>query len=237
VLAHSVADRQDVAVANLELVIFDCDGVLVDSEVISNDVLARALTAEGLPTTLVQARREYQGLLLADILARAQAKLGRPLREGWLDRYERDRAEAFCCDLRAVPGAAEAVRGIGAAGVAVCVASQGKLSKTQLTLGLTGLRDLFAPDALFSAESVPHGKPAPDLFLHAAAAMGAEPSRCAVVEDTASGVAAAVSAGMRVFGYVADSDEAALLAAGAEPLRSLEELATRLGIDAAREVL
>jgi HAD superfamily hydrolase (TIGR01509 family) len=220
----------NLAVANLDLVIFDCDGVLVDSEVISNEVLARALSAEGLPTTLAQSRREYQGLLLADIVARSQAKLGRPLRQGWLDRYERDRAEEFRRDLRAVPGASEAVQRVKAAGVAVCVASQGKLSKTELTLGLTGLLGLFQREALFSAESVPHGKPAPDLFLHAAAAMGAEPSRCVVVEDTASGVAAAVAAGMRVFGYVADSDEAALTEVGADPLRSLGELEQRLGI-------
>jgi beta-phosphoglucomutase-like phosphatase (HAD superfamily) len=217
-------------VGDLELVIFDCDGVLVDSEVISNDVLARSLTAEGLPTTLAQARREYQGMLLGDIGSRAEARLGRPLRADWLDRYERDRAEVFRRDLRAVPGAAWAVRRIAGAGVPVGVASQGKLSKTRLTLGLTGLRDLFAADALFSAESVARGKPAPDLFLHAAQAMSATPSGCVVVEDTVSGVAAAVSAEMRVFGYVADSDEAALLRAGAQALRSLEDLPGLLGV-------
>jgi beta-phosphoglucomutase-like phosphatase (HAD superfamily) len=138
-------------VRDLQLVIFDCDGVLVDSEVISNDVLARALTAEGLPTTLVNARRDYQGLLLADIVLRAQEKLGRRLPEDWLERYERDRAEAFHRELRPVPGAAEAVQRISATGVIVCVASQGKLEKTQLSLGLTGLRDLFPGRALFSA--------------------------------------------------------------------------------------
>src|SRR6185312_5249534 len=101
-----------------------------------------------------------------------------------------DRAEVFRRDLRPVAGAAEAVQRVSAAGVAVCVASQGKLSKTQLTLGLTGLRGLFEERALFSAQSVAHGKPAPDLFLHAADAMGATPSRCVVVEDTPSGVTA-----------------------------------------------
>ncbi len=214
---------------DLQLVIFDCDGVLVDSEVISNDVLARALTAEGLPTTLAEARRDYQGLLLADVVLRAQAKLGRALPEDWLQRYERDRAEAFHRELQPVPGAAEAVERISAAGVA-CVASQGKAEKTRLSLGVTGLRHLFRGDALFSAYSVPRGKPAPDLFLHAAAAMEAKPSRCAVVEDTASGITAAVSAGMRALGYVADSDEAALREAGAEVLRSLGELPALLGI-------
>ncbi len=112
---------------DLQLVIFDCDGVLVDSEVISNDVLARSLTEQGLPTTLARARADYQGLLLAEIDSRARAKLGRPLADGWLERYERDRAAAFRRELRAVPGAAEAAKRIRAAGVPVCVASQGKL--------------------------------------------------------------------------------------------------------------
>jgi HAD superfamily hydrolase (TIGR01509 family) len=210
--------------------IFDCDGVLVDSEVISNEVLARALTEQGLPTALAQSRRDYQGLLLAEIDSRARAKLGRPLAQDWLERYERDRAEAFHRELRPVPGATDAVKRIIAAEVAVCVASQGKLEKTRLSLGLTGLRDLFRADALFSAYSVSRGKPHPDLFLHAAAAMEAKPSRCAVVEDTASGITAAVSAGMRALGYVADSDEAALRLAGAEVVRSLDELPLLLGL-------
>ena len=111
----------------------------------------------------------------------------------------------------------------------MCVASQGKLSKTQLSLELTGLRKLFVGNVLFSAESVPRGKPYPDLFLHAAAVMKAEPTRCVVVEDTPSGVKGAVAARMRVLGYVADSDELALRQAGAEVLRSLHELPTLLG--------
>jgi HAD superfamily hydrolase (TIGR01509 family) len=217
-------------VENLQLVIFDCDGVLVDSEVISNEVLAIALTAEGLSTTLVEARRDYQGLLLADIVSSAEAKLGRELPGDWLERYERERGEAFYRELGPVPGAAEAVQRISSAGISVCVASQGKLEKTRLSLGLTGLRGLFRPDALFSAYSVPRGKPHPDLFLHAAAAMTVKPSRSVVVEDMPSGVTAAVSAGMRVFGYAADSDERALREAGAEILHSLEELPTLLGL-------
>jgi beta-phosphoglucomutase-like phosphatase (HAD superfamily) len=161
-----------------ELVIFDCDGVLVDSEVISNGVLARMLTREGLPTTLREARRDYQGLLLADIRSRAEAKLGRSLPSGWLTEYEHERAEAFRHGLEPVTGAAEAVRRVKAAGLKVCVASQGALEKTQMTLGLTGLRDLFAPHALFSAHDVPRPKPDPALFQHAAATMNAKPSAC-----------------------------------------------------------
>src|ERR1700690_947752 len=113
----------------LRLVIFDCDGVLVDSETISNDVLARLLSEEGLPTTLEQARRDYQGLLLGEVVRSAEAKLARPLPAGWLARYERERTEEFRRELAPVPGAAELVASVLATGVAVCVASQGKLEK------------------------------------------------------------------------------------------------------------
>ena len=212
------------------LVIFDCDGVLVDSERISNGVLARLLAAEGLAMTAAEARREYQGLLLADIVRDVEERLGRPLPAGWLARYERERAAAFRRELEAVPGAAENVAWIAAQGVAVCVASQGKLEKTRLSLELTALSHLFADGALFSAEAVPRGKPHPDLFLHAARVMGAEPAACAVVEDTPSGVAAAVAAGMRALGFAADSDEAALRMAGAETFRSLDQLPALLAL-------
>jgi HAD superfamily hydrolase (TIGR01509 family) len=212
------------------LVIFDCDGVLVDSESISNGVLAEMLTEEGLPTSLAEARHDYQGLLLDEVRTRAEDKLGRRLPEDWLGRYERRRAEVFRAELRPVPGAAQAVKAVGAAGLAACVASQGKLSKTRMSLELTGLRDLFADGHLFSAEQVPRGKPHPDLFLHAARAMGVDPVRCVVVEDTPSGITAALAAGMRAIGYAADSDEPALRRAGAEIVRALSELPERLGL-------
>lgn len=101
--------------SDLELVIFDCDGMLVDSEVISNSVLARALTAEGLPTTLAQARREYQGLLLSEVVQRAQQGLGRALADDWVEQFEqfeRDRTEAFHRELEPVPGTTSTVQRI-----------------------------------------------------------------------------------------------------------------------------
>jgi HAD superfamily hydrolase (TIGR01509 family) len=214
-----------------ELVIFDCDGVLVDSEVISNTVLAQQLTAHGLRTTLAEARRCYQGLLLSDVALAAEAQLGRPLPDGWLERYESQRADAFRNELRPVQGAAQVVETILERGIAVCVASQGKLEKTCLSLQLTGLDHLFPCDARFSAESVAHGKPHPDLFLHAASAMGSLPGRCVVVEDTPSGVEAAAAAGMWAIGYAADSDEAALRGAGAEIINRLDELPSLLSAD------
>jgi HAD superfamily hydrolase (TIGR01509 family) len=213
------------------LVIFDCDGVLVDSESISNEVLARSLTAQGLPTDLPQARREYQGLLMSELVERAQESLGRPLPEDWLASYERDRDEAFRRELRPVAGAAEAVERVSRAGLAVCVASQGKRVKTELTLGITGLRGLFPDGTLFSAYEVPRGKPHPDLFLHAAATMGAEPADCTVIEDTPSGVRAAVAAHMRVYGFTADSSEPALREAGAHTFESFNDLPRLLGLE------
>jgi HAD superfamily hydrolase (TIGR01509 family) len=212
------------------LVIFDCDGVLVDSEEISNAVLARMLAQEGLRMTVAQARERYQGLLLAEVVARCETELGRALPADFLERYVRQRADAFGRELQPVPGARTVVEAVMSAGVDVCVASQGALEKTALSLALTGLEDLFPAHARFSAESVARGKPAPDLFLYAASAMGTPPSGCAVVEDTPSGVRAARAAGMRAFGLAADSDEAALLAAGAEIVHALEELPPRLGL-------
>ncbi len=216
--------------AALALVIFDCDGVLVDSEPISNAVLAASLTSVGLPTSPDEAVREYKGMLLADVRARAEQLLGRPLPADLLDTFELHREQAFRESLQAVADARETVQAVQAAGVGVCVASQGKLEKTELTLTLAGLRDLFADAAIFSAYQVKRGKPHPDLFLHAAATMGAAPERCAVVEDTVIGVTAAVAAGMRVLGYAAAEDPDRLRAAGAQPVASLSEVPAALGL-------
>jgi HAD superfamily hydrolase (TIGR01509 family) len=217
-------------VGDWKLVIFDCDGVLVDSEPISCSVLARLLTAEGLPTTLAQARRDYQGLLLTEVRASAEAKLGRALADDWLTGFERERAEEFARQLEAVSGALDAVERVTEAGLRVCVASQGKREKTELSLELTGLRGHFSDRALFSADEVLRGKPHPDLFLHAARMMGGEPEGCVVVEDTPPGVRAAISAGMRALGYAADSDEEALGRAGADTFHSMAELPRLLGL-------
>jgi HAD superfamily hydrolase (TIGR01509 family) len=212
------------------LVIFDCDGVLVDSETISNRVLARMLREQGLELTTEQARARYQGLLLADIAAHVEGDLGRSLPDDWGERFEAERERAFRAELREVPHAREAVEGVRAAGASVCVASQGRLRKTTLSLELTGLRELFADDALFSAEAVARGKPYPDLFLHAAEALGVPAASAAVVEDSPSGVRAAGAAGMRALGYTADSDAGALAQAGAELIDSMALVPARLGL-------
>jgi HAD superfamily hydrolase (TIGR01509 family) len=206
------------------LVIFDCDGVLVDSEGISNAVLADALSALGLAISGEEAHDAYRGMFLSEIAADAEHRLRAPLPADFMETFERDREEAFRASLQPVSGAAEAVRAVTAMGFDVCVASQGRLSKTELTLSLTGLRDLFAADAVFSAHSVRRGKPAPDLFLHAAAAMGCEPEQCVVVEDTMIGVRAALAAGMRAIAYAPDEGRDVFGAAGIETAGALEEV-------------
>ncbi|HEX3976631.1 MAG TPA: HAD family phosphatase [Solirubrobacteraceae bacterium] len=216
------------------LVIFDCDGVLVDSEGISNAVLADALRGLGLAISAEEAHDRYRGMFLSDIRGDAERRLGAPLPADFLETFERDRAEAFRASLQPVPGAASAVREVRAMGFEVCVASQGRLSKTELTLTVCGLRDLFEPEALFSAHSVARGKPAPDLFLYAAATMGFSPAQCVVVEDTMIGVEAALAAGMRVIAYAPDGDgevfsAAGVVTAGVATVDALDELPECLG--------
>jgi HAD superfamily hydrolase (TIGR01509 family) len=206
------------------LVIFDCDGVLVDSEGISNAVLAEALRGLGLEISGQEAHDRYRGMFLSEIRGDAERQLGAPLPDDFVETFERDREDAFRESLGAVPGAADAVRAVKAMGTEVCVASQGRLSKTELTLSICGLRDLFGADAVFSAHSVGRGKPAPDLFMHAASTMGAEPGECVVVEDTMIGVRAALAAEMRVIAYVADGDAGEFRAAGVQIARSLGEV-------------
>jgi HAD superfamily hydrolase (TIGR01509 family) len=183
----------------VELVIFDCDGVLVDSEPLANHVFAALLTEEGLPTTFEESIERYMGLPMDAAVARVEVGLGRSVRPDFLDLYHERIFAAFDAGLRAVPGVAAA---LDALTVPTCVASSGEHRKIRRSLGLTGLLERFE-GRVYSATDVDRGKPFPDLFLHAAARQGAAPDRCTVVEDSPAGVAAARAAGMRVLGYAA----------------------------------
>src|SRR3954451_12578647 len=149
------------------LVVFDCDGVLVDSERIANQVLADALTDIGLPCTFDDSVREFMGRSRRHMETRAAELLGRPLPDGFHDRFAAVRDAAFAERLEAVEGVADAVDALHEAGVQTCVASSGDHGLMRLTLGRTGLRERFE-GRIFSATEVERGKPAPDLFLHAA---------------------------------------------------------------------
>jgi HAD superfamily hydrolase (TIGR01509 family) len=215
---------------NPALVIFDCDGVLVDSEAIANRVMAEAITAMGVPIGGEECRERFVGNTLQSVMRTVEEWLDRPLPAGWKEDFEARRNEAFRRELRPVPGVAAAVETIVASGTPICVASSGTIEKIELTLGLTGLRPLFG-DHIFCASMVAQPKPAPDLFLHAAREMGCSAETCVVVEDSLPGVTAAVAAGMRVFGYAADTPAAVLKAAGARPFTEMADLPRLLGFD------
>jgi HAD superfamily hydrolase (TIGR01509 family) len=179
-----------------DLVIFDCDGVLVDSEPLSNRILAEHLTAIGLPTTTEDAIRDYMGRSWKSDQELIESRLGRPLPDGWVDGYHAEVFEAFERQLEPVPGLPEALDEIS---LRWCVASSSAHPRIRAALRATGLLERF--EGRISSTDVEHGKPAPDLFLHAAATMGVEPGRCVVVEDAPAGVQAGLAAGMTVLGY------------------------------------
>jgi HAD superfamily hydrolase (TIGR01509 family) len=204
-------------------VIFDCDGVLVDSEPVANAVLAEVLTAEGLPTTPADSMRLYMGRSWASCMASVAEQLGRELDTEAIEaRYVAGVRERWETELRPVPGIEEALDRIT---LPSCVASSGDHERMRFTLGHTGLLSRFE-GRIFSATDpeVARGKPAPDLFLHAARSMGFDPATTAVVEDTVPGVTGARAAGMRVLGYAAHSRPEDLAAAGAEPFDDMRRL-------------
>jgi HAD superfamily hydrolase (TIGR01509 family) len=185
-----------------DLVIFDCDGVLVDSERLVVRVEAQICQERGWDLTEDDVIREFVGLSDVAMRARLSELVGEELDEGWDAEYTQRYRDALARDLEAVPGVAGAIDAVEQAGLATCVASSGSHEKMALTLGKTGLLERFT-GRIFSATDpeVAAGKPAPDLFLHAAARMGVEPARCAVVEDSPFGLEAAVAAGMVPFGF------------------------------------
>jgi HAD superfamily hydrolase (TIGR01509 family) len=193
------------------LVIFDNDGVLVDSERLANGILADLLTEAGLPYTLDEAVRDYMGGSMVSMRQKAEAKLGRPLPADLEDRYHQRLFEGFA-HLQPVPGVREVLDGLDADGTTYCLASSGTHRRIHTALTTVGFWDRFE-GRIFSSEDVEHGKPAPDLFLHAANSMGVKPDDCVVVEDSPLGVAAANAAGMRVFAFAAMTDPRKLASA------------------------
>lgn len=208
------------------LVIFDCDGVLVDSEPIANTCFARALQSEGLNWSVEETMRRLMGRSMKSCVEIIERELERALPEDFVDLLQADTMQAFHdAPLRAVPGVAAAIDAIEAAGAATCVASSGSLDKMRVTLGITGLWQRFE-GRIFSSSEVPRGKPFPDLFLHAALRMEQQPFDCTVIEDSLPGIQAAHAAGMRAVAYVgaAHTDAAALQAAGGHPFDDMSKL-------------
>ena len=180
-----------------ELVIFDCDGVLVDSEPIAVRIDMEMLAEVGVTMSAEEVIERFVGRSPEVILAETEARLGRRVPDGWFERGEARLRRAFANELEPVPGIEEALQAID---MPVCVASSSGHDNLRFKLELTGLYDRFA-GRIFSAAEVANGKPAPDLFLHAAQRMGADPADCVVVEDSRYGVLAARAAAMDVLGY------------------------------------
>jgi HAD superfamily hydrolase (TIGR01509 family) len=188
-----------------DLVIFDCDGVLVDSETISASTLADNLTRIGFPVDRDYVNEHYLGRSFDVIKADYARRTGRQLPQDFADAWYRDLFAAFRRDLKPIPGAADVLARLR---IPTCVASSSAPARLALSLQVTDLASLCGPH-VFDATMVRRGKPAPDLFLYCASRMGAAPARTLVVEDSITGIAAALAAGMTAWAFVGGSHYAA----------------------------
>ncbi|MFJ5234674.1 HAD family hydrolase [Kitasatospora sp. NPDC088391] len=196
--------------APVELVIFDCDGVLVDTERIAVRLQVEIGAQLGWPLSADEVVARFIGRTHAAIWQQVRDRLGAEAAAEWERRFEERHREQVDAGLTPVDGIAEALAGLD---LPYCVASSGSHEKMRHTLGRTGLYELFE-GRIFSASEVPRGKPFPDVFLHAAARTGHAPAACAVVEDSPNGLAAGRAAGMRCYGYTGGPTGAALRATG-----------------------
>ncbi|HET7609530.1 MAG TPA: HAD family phosphatase [Gammaproteobacteria bacterium] len=194
-----------------DLVIFDCDGVVVDSERLVFEVFGSFLRSLGVHLSDAETREQFLGRSLPDCMAIVERLRGKPAPAGALERYMAERDRVLAARVQAVEGIREV---LDALTIPYCIASSGGYDKMRITLGATKLMPLFE-GRLFSATEVPRAKPAPDIFLFAAERMGASPARTAVIEDSVNGVLAGSAAGMTVFGYVDLTPAAKLMEAGA----------------------
>jgi HAD superfamily hydrolase (TIGR01509 family) len=183
--------------SRFDLIIFDCDGVLVDSEVISCRVHAEVLTRHGYPISTEQVFDRFLGRSSRQAHLEVEAELGRSLPDDYHSQLQDELFHSFATTMEAMPHIAAALAAIAQP---VCVASSGSHARMRVSLGRAKLYDKFAPN-IFSASQVQHGKPAPDLFLFAAAQMAIPPERCLVIEDSIAGITGARAAGMAVFGF------------------------------------
>lgn len=218
---------------NFDLVIFDCDGVLVDSEVISCRAHSETLTRHGYPITADQVLERFLGISEREARLTIENEISRKLPEDFELQVNQATLRLYADDLRAISHVGEAIAAID---LPKCVASSGTPDKIHHGLTCAGLHSQFAPH-IFSASQVKRGKPAPDLFLFAARQMQAQPARCLVIEDSVPGVTGALAAGMTVLGFHGGSHclpghADTLLAAGAlltfDDMRQLPEMIAQI---------
>jgi len=214
-----------------KLVIFDCDGILVDTEGLANRRISQLLTEAGYPVTYEECRKNYSGRSLASLQKEIEAT-GVSLGLDFVDRWYAELPALFAEGVEEIPFVRDFIERLRTDNIAYCVASSARVEKMHMTLGSTGLLP-YVEDVLFSANMVANGKPFPDLFLHAAKSMGFSPEECIVIEDAVPGVKAAVAAGMRVFAYHGDphSDHEGLEQAGGILFDDMRKLADLIPLD------
>ncbi|HEY4254544.1 MAG TPA: HAD family phosphatase [Roseomonas sp.] len=209
-------------------VLFDCDGVLADSEAVVNAIVAEDLTGRGWPMTAAEAQAAFLGMALPDMIPRIEARVG-PLPFAWGADLSRLIAAAMTERTMAIPGAIAAVRAIAAAGVPVACASNSARAELAAKLRGLGLAEIFGART-FSFEDVARAKPWPDIYIAAAGSCDADPRACVVVEDSVPGTRAGRAAGCRVLGFAHETPAALLAAHGAEPFSAMADLPGLLGI-------
>ena len=192
--------------AIIQAIIFDCDGVLVDSERLANTVLVEYVREFGLVLSLEEALTQFTGGKMADCVVELERRLGRKLPDHFVSTFRARSAAAFRAHLHPVEGVETVVKNLYQRDLLYCVASSGPREKIELNLGITGLLHYFQA-RIFSAYEVGKWKPDPGLFLHAAQALGVEPQQCAVIEDSQPGIQAGLAAGMMVFAYQSESEK------------------------------
>jgi HAD superfamily hydrolase (TIGR01509 family) len=207
----------------LRLVIFDCDGVIVDSERVASRLVAGLLTQQGWTMLADDAERHFRGMALTDMVPVIEARLGRSLPEGWKRELARLMIQAMRQEATAIPGAIEALHEVRDNGLPWRIASNSSHAEMRAKFGRLGIGELVA-GRVHSHGDVARGKPAPDLFLATAAAEGVPAAACVVVEDSLSGARAAAAAGMDCLGYAPHSDGAELRVEGAVPFTSMFDL-------------
>ncbi|WP_241488936.1 HAD family hydrolase [Shimia sp. SK013] len=186
------------------MVLFDCDGVLVDSEPVTNRLLQANLAARGLDVSHEQIITLFVGGTILGVSTQA-AKMGATLEPNWVDRFYAQMFETLARDVTLIPGVLDVLDELDTAGIPYAVCSNGPHAKMNITLNACGLKERFS-GRIYSREDVTTPKPAPDVYLHAAAQAGIAPHRCVVVEDSPSGAKAGIAAGMATLGFVRETD-------------------------------
>lgn len=207
-----------------ELVIFDCDGVLVDSETLSNRILVEFVAEFGLKLEIEEAILLFKGCKMADCIAVIEQRLGKKMPQGFVTQLRARTAKAFERELLPVQGIEAAIDKIN---LPICVASSGPLEKIQLALRVTNLLPRFE-GRIFSSYEIGSWKPAPDLFLYTAKKMGVQAQFCTVVEDSILGVRAGIAAGMKVLGYTSQTEATQLEECGVRVFYSMYQLPSLL---------